>query len=46
MGSMLGQPNEPNKKEKAIYFLSKKFTSFEIDYIAIENTCYAQAWAS
>ena len=29
-----------------IYYLSKKFTSCEINYIAIEKTCYALAWAS
>ena len=26
MGCMLGQLNEPDRKEKAIYYLSKKFT--------------------
>ena len=41
MGCMLGQLNESNKKEKVIYYLSKKFTSCEINYIAIEKTCYA-----
>ena len=29
-----------------IYYLSKKFTSCEINYIAIEKTCCALAWAS
>ena len=29
MGCMLGQLNEPDQKEKAIYYLSKKFTSYE-----------------
>ena len=29
-----------------IYYLSKKFTRCEINYIAIEKTCYALAWAS
>ena len=46
MGCMLGQLIEPDKKKKAIYYLSKKFTSCEINYIAIEKTCYALAWAS
>ena len=36
----------PIKKKKAIYYLSKKFTSCEINCIAIENTCSALAWAS
>ena len=43
---MLGRLNEPHQKEKAIYYLSKKFTSCEINYIAIEKTCCALAWAS
>ena len=46
MGCMLGQSAKPNQKERAIYYLSKKFTSCEINYIAIEKTCYALAWAS
>jgi len=46
MGCMLGRLNEPHQKEKAIYYLSKKFTSCEINYIAIEKTCCALAWAS
>ena len=43
---MLGQLNEPDQKEKVIYYLSKKFTSCEINYITIEKTCYALAKAS
>jgi len=46
MGCMLGQLNEPDQKEKAIYYLSKKFTSCEINNIAIEKTCCTIAWAS
>ena len=46
MGCMLGRLNESDQKEKAIYYLSKKFTSCEINYITIENTCCALAWAS
>ena len=46
MGCMLGQLNEPGQKEKAIYYLSKKFTNYKINYIAIEKTCCALAWAS
>ena len=46
IGCMLGQAAEPDQKERAIYYLSKKFTSFEINYIAIEKTCCALAWAS
>ena len=46
MGCMLGQLNEPDQKEKAICYLSKKFTSCEINYIDIEKTYCALAWAS
>ena len=44
-GCMSGQLNEPDQKEKVIYYLSKKFNSCEINYIAIKKTCYALAWA-
>ena len=43
---MLGQAVELNQKERAIYYFSKKFTSCEINYIAIEKTCCALVWAS
>ena len=46
MGYMLGQLNEPDKKEKVIYYQSKKFTNCKINYIAIEKRCYTLAWAS
>ena len=45
MGCMLGQLTEPDQKENTIYCLSKKFTSYEINYITIEKTCCALAWA-
>ena len=31
MGCMLGQLNELGQKEKAIYYLSKKFTNYKIN---------------
>ena len=43
---MLSQAAKLGQKEWAIYYLSKKFTSCEINYIAIEKTCCALAWAS
>ena len=46
IGCMLGQLAEPDQKERAIYYLSKKFTSCEINYIAIEKMCCDLAWAS
>ena len=45
MGCMFGQAAKPDWKERAIYYLSKKFTSCKINYIAIEKKCYALAWA-
>ena len=46
IGYMLVQLAELNQKERAIYYLSKKFTSCEINYIAIYKTCCALTWAS
>ena len=43
MGCMLGQLNESDQKEKAIYYLIMKFTSYEINYIAIKKACCAPA---
>ena len=43
MGCMLGQVASLTRKKRAIYYLSKKFTSCEINYIAIEKTCCALA---
>ena len=39
MGCMLGQLAEPDQKERVIYYLSKMFTRYEINYITIEKTC-------
>ena len=39
MGCMLGQLTKLDHKKKAIYYLSKKFTSCEINYIDIEKMC-------
>ena len=36
----------PDQKEKAIYYLSRKFSSCEINYIVIEKICCVLAWAS
>ena len=46
MRCMLGQAAKLDQKERAIHYLSKKFTSCEINYITIEKTCCALAWAS
>ena len=46
IGYMLGQVAELNQNEWGIYYLSKKFTNCEINYIAIEKMCCTLAWAS
>ena len=43
---MLGQHDESEKKERAIYYLSKKFTAYEMNYSLLERTCCALVWAS
>ncbi|MCH79882.1 protein NYNRIN-like, partial [Trifolium medium] len=46
MGCVLGQHDETGRKEHAIYYLSKKFTSCEVRYSLLEKTCCALAWAA
>ena len=46
MGCMLGQHDETGKKEQAIYYLSKKFLQYEVNYSALEKTCCALAWTA
>lgn len=46
MGCVLGQHDETGRKEHAIYYLSKKFTSCEINYSLVEKTCCALTWAA
>ena len=43
-GAMLAQ--EIDGKEKAIYYLSKKFLEYEERYSAIEKLCLALVWAA
>ena len=38
MGCVLGQHDDSGKKEQAIYYLSKKFTTFEMNYSMLERT--------
>lgn len=38
MGCVLGQHDEFDRKEHAIYYLSKKFTNCEIKYSLLEKT--------
>ena len=46
MGCVLGQHDESGRKECAIYYLSKKFTTCEMNYSLLERTCCALAWAA
>ncbi|XP_016675222.1 uncharacterized protein [Gossypium hirsutum] len=46
MGCVLGQHNEIGKKEKAIYYLSKKFTGCEMRYPPIDKLCCALVWTT
>ena len=46
MGCVLGQDDESGRKERAIYYLSKKFTDYETRYSSLEKTCCALAWSA
>ncbi|XP_022158764.1 uncharacterized protein LOC111025231 [Momordica charantia] len=46
MGCVLGQHDDSGRKERAIYYLSKKFTDCETRYSQVEKTCCALAWAT
>ncbi|XP_039022787.1 uncharacterized protein LOC120155295 [Hibiscus syriacus] len=46
MGCVLGQHDESGRKEKAIYYLSKKFTDCEVRYPPIQKLCCALVWAT
>ena len=41
MGCVLGKHDETRKKKRGIYYLSKKFTDYEIRYSLKEKICYA-----
>ena len=46
MSCVLGQHDETGRKERAVYYLSKKFTDYETRYTVLEKTCCALTWAS
>ncbi|XP_057997802.1 uncharacterized protein LOC131176787 [Hevea brasiliensis] len=46
MGCVLGQLDDSGKKERAIYYLSKKFNDCEARYSFVERTCCALAWTA
>ncbi|XP_039167400.1 uncharacterized protein LOC120292911 [Eucalyptus grandis] len=43
-GAMLAQESPVDVKERAIYYLSKKFTESELKYPDVEKTCAALVW--
>ncbi|XP_070021771.1 uncharacterized protein [Nicotiana sylvestris] len=45
-GCILGQHDETGRKEQAIYYLSKKFTSYEARYSLLERTYCALTWVA
>ena len=45
-GCILGQHDETGKKERAIYYLSKNFTIYEVKYTLVERTCCALTWVA
>ncbi|PKI64006.1 hypothetical protein CRG98_015619 [Punica granatum] len=44
LGCMLGQEDESTRTERAIYYLSKKFTEGESNYPEFEKMCCALLW--
>ncbi|PKI42443.1 hypothetical protein CRG98_037174 [Punica granatum] len=44
IGCMLGQKDDSTHAERAIYYLSKKFTEGESNYLEIEKMCCALVW--
>jgi hypothetical protein len=46
MGYVLGQHDEAGKKERVIFYLSKKFIECESRYTVIEKLCCALVWAA
>ena len=45
-GCVLGQHDVTGKKEQAIYYLSKKFTSYEAEYTLLEKICCTLTWVA
>ncbi|XP_077211916.1 uncharacterized protein LOC143847114 [Tasmannia lanceolata] len=46
MGCMLAQQDPESKRERAIYFISKKMLEYEQKYTILEKTCLALVWAT
>jgi hypothetical protein len=46
MRCILGQHDESERKERAIYYMSKKFIDYESRYTMVEKFCCALEWAT
>ncbi|KAA3469729.1 RNA-directed DNA polymerase (Reverse transcriptase), Ribonuclease H-like protein [Gossypium australe] len=46
MGCVLGQHDNSGRREKAIYYLNKKFTECEMRYSPIEKLCCGLIWTT
>ena len=46
MGCVLGQHDEFGKKEQAIYYLIKKFTTCKMNYSLLKRACCTLVWAT
>ncbi|XP_027157443.1 uncharacterized protein LOC113759006 [Coffea eugenioides] len=46
VGCVLGQHDDSGRREQAIYYLSKKFTSYKAKYTFLEKSCCVLAWAA
>ncbi|XP_077252401.1 uncharacterized protein LOC143891751 [Tasmannia lanceolata] len=46
MGCMLAQQDPESKRERAIYYVSKKMLEYEQKYTILEKTCLALVWAT
>lgn len=46
VGCVLGQHDESGKKERAIYYLSRRLVDYETGYSPLEKTCLALVWAT
>ncbi|WCJ21148.1 Transposon Tf2-9 polyprotein [Euphorbia peplus] len=46
MGAFLAQVDESGTKERAIYYISKKFIDCESQYTPVEKTCAALIWSA
>ncbi|XP_077232414.1 uncharacterized protein LOC143869738 [Tasmannia lanceolata] len=46
MGCMLAQQDSGSKKERPVYYISKKMLEYEVKYTILEKTCLALIWAT